>query len=182
MNELSFKRVRTNESDYSFSEDLLLSAFPENEHRDIAEQRDNVDNNPLFHNIIIYKEEQPIGFIAYWKFEGFCYIEHLATSPDVRNGGYGKKILEQLHQTLQTPVVLEVEKPEEEMSRRRIGFYERLGYRLLDIPYVQPPYRKSDPFFPMHLMVYDPEGLIKDINPLRQNIYQHVYHYSPEIA
>lgn len=177
MNSLNFKHVRTNEKDYSFSEKLLVTAFPENEHRELDAQRNNVDNDPRFFNTIIYEGENPIGFITYWQFDGFYYIEHFATSPQVRNGGYGKKILEHLHQSLNAPIILEVEMPEDEMSRRRIGFYERLGYTLLDIPYFQPPYRKEDSILPMRLMVYDPTKTIEDIKPIRENIYQHVYHY-----
>ena len=42
------------------------------------------------------------------------------------------------------PIILEVEVPLDEMSKRRIGFYERLGFILRnDIFYFQPPYEEG---------------------------------------
>ena len=58
------------------------------------------------------------------------YGEHFAVDPDERGGGYGGKALRLLCEELQTPVVLEVELPFDEMSRRRIGFYQRSGFTL----------------------------------------------------
>ena len=43
-----------------------------------------------------------------------------------------------------TPVVLEVEMPTDEMSKRRIGFYERLGFELDNQVYHQPPYAQRN--------------------------------------
>ncbi len=57
----------------------------------------------------------------------FYYIEHFAIDPSLRNGGYGKRVLEvdELKKQLKGPIVLEVEEPNDEMSTRRIHFYKR---------------------------------------------------------
>ena len=47
-----------------------------------------------------------------------------------RNGGIGAEAMKQFLAFCGTPVVLEVEMPADEMSKRRIGFYERLGFKL----------------------------------------------------
>ena len=39
------------------------------------------------------------------------------------------------------PMVLEVELPEDALTRRRIGFYERHGLVFNSYPYLQPPMR-----------------------------------------
>ena len=72
----------------------------------------------------------PVGFITYWDFDSFYYVEHFATNPALRNGGYGKRTLEYLCNYLKHPIVLEVERPVEEMAKRRISFYQRQGFTL----------------------------------------------------
>ena len=50
------------------------------------------------------------------------------------------------------PMVLEVEVPEDDLARRRIGFYERHGLVYNDYPYLQPPLRKGNELLPLRLM------------------------------
>lgn len=172
---ISIKQIKTNATEYSFVENLLETAFPPEEHRELNKQRNFTDNNEFFYNNVILDNEMPVGLITYWKFDGFYYIEHFAISPECRNGGYGKKVLELLHEQLSSPVVLEVELPETEISKRRINFYERLGYQLIQEEYFQPPYRKQDCKLPMYLMIYDKNKKFKDIPAIKKNLYKHVY-------
>lgn len=51
-------------------------------------------------------------------------------------------------------VVLEVELPFDEMSRRRIGFYQRSGFTLSTLRYIQPPYFDGAQPLELHLMFY----------------------------
>ena len=80
-----------------------------------------------------------------------------------------------LLQTAGAPVILEVELPETEMSRRRIGFYERCGFKLCLLPYRQPPYRKGDDFLPMFIMYTGIEDIAASFERIKQLIYRHVY-------
>ena len=93
----------------------------------------------------------------------------------MRNGGIGSKAFKAYLEQLDKPVVLEVEMPTDEMSRRRIGFYERLGLKLDTHTYFQPPYRKGDDFLEMRLMTYGPIDLKKDFNRVKEMIHKHVY-------
>lgn len=68
--------------------------------------------------------------ISYWTMGDFYYIEHFAIDPSLRNGGYGKRVLEMIKKQLKGPIVLEVEEPNDEMSTRRIHFYKRLEFTL----------------------------------------------------
>lgn len=119
---LQFTPLQTTDKDYSFVENLLHESFPEAERRDDVAQRDNVDNCAAFTCYLISDDELLVGLITVWKFAGFSYVEHLATSPSVRNKGYGRKIMEVLQQQFPGVIILEVEKPVDEWSRRRIGF------------------------------------------------------------
>ena len=73
------------------------------------------------------------------------------------------------------PVVLEVEMPTEEMSRRRIGFYERLGFVLDCHVYFQPPYRKGEAFLEMRLMAHGELDLERSFEQVKTIIHQNVY-------
>ena len=81
---LQFTPLQTTDKDYSFVENLLHESFPEAERRDDVAQRDNVDNRAAFTCYLISDDELLVGLITVWKFAGFSYVEHLATSPSVR--------------------------------------------------------------------------------------------------
>ena len=100
-----------------------IDSFPPEEYRQLEQLREYTDRTGNFHNNIIFDDDLPVGFITYWDFDSFYYVEHFATNPALRNGGYGKRTLEYLCNYLKRPIVLEVERPIEEMAKRRISFY-----------------------------------------------------------
>ena len=174
---LRLQRIHTADAElYAFMEQLLTASFPPEEYRALEQLRLYTDTREAFHNNVILDGETPVGLFTYWDFGDFCYGEHFAINPERRNGGYGKRALEELCRTAHPrPIVLEVEMPEEEMARRRIGFYQRQGFALWDKPYQQPPYKPGDGYLPMRLMAYggmDPE---QDFGKVRDCIYREVY-------
>lgn len=160
---------------YTYMEELMKRSFPPDEYRDLNELRDFTDNRTHFFNNIIMENENPIGFFSFWDFDDFYYAEHFAIDPSKRNGGYGKAVLQHVCQTLQKPIVLEVEMPEEEMARRRVGFYQRNGFVLWNNEYQQPPYKPGDNYLPMRLMVHGVLDSNKDYEKIKQRIYRDVY-------
>lgn len=97
------------------------------------------------------------GLVSLWRFPLFTYIEHLCTQPSLRGSGIGAAVLEAL-KAEGRPLLLEVEHPQGEagIEQRRINFYTRCGFRLLDYPYIQPPYAPGLPEVPLLLMCTDP--------------------------
>ena len=81
---------------------------------------------------------------------------------------------------LKGTVILEVERPEDEMSRRRIGFYERCGFTLCKQDYLQPPYRKGGEAVPLYLMFIHTESIDGQYTQIRDEIYREVYQTTPE--
>lgn len=160
---------------YQFMEELLTAAFPPEEYRELKDLREYTDRTGHFYNNIIFDDDTPVGFITYWDFDNFYYFEHFAINPALRNGGYGKKVLDFLTEKLERPIVLEVEKPTEEMAQRRIGFYQRQGFTLWEEEYQQPPYKPGDDFLPMHLMVNGDLQCERDFEEVKQRIYKEVY-------
>lgn len=133
---------------------LYETAFPADERRDFALVTELLRTKPEFQIRLIEADRLPVGFLSSWHWNGLSYVEHFAVDPACRNGGFGKRALQTFLQSVGTPVVLEVEKPADDLSRRRIGFYERSGFRLSDYPYIQPPYSPELNSLPMCLMWY----------------------------
>lgn len=172
---IEIKRIQTTDINYPYMEELMQTAFPIHERRDIATQRLYADTVRSFHNHIITKDETPIGLITYWDFEHFLYIEHFAIDPSLRNKGYGKDVLEIIKEGNKKPIVLEAEEPTDEMSIRRISFYQRAGFVMHEYPYLQPPYRKGDQWFPLKLMTFGNIDMQKMYIHIKEHIYKKVY-------
>ena len=49
-----------------------------------------------FHLDVYLDGETLVGFIGYWDFDDYLYIEHYAINSDLRGGGWGSRILEAL--------------------------------------------------------------------------------------
>lgn len=173
---ITFKRITQTSSDlYRYAEQLLQVSFPKEEYRDLEELKQFIESKPCFHFNVIEKDGKPIGLMTYWIFDTFCYAEHFAIDPSLRNGGYGKEAIAHLCKTLPFPLVLEVEAPETEMAQRRINFYKRQGLVLWDKPYQQPPYRPGYPFLPMYIMAYGCLNPDTDFEHIKKTIYRKVY-------
>ena len=135
-------------------EKTYTSSFPEEERRDFSLVRKLLEEDSRFEMYALLRDGIYVGFITGWQFEGFVYAEHFAIDESARNGGIGAKAMTSFLALHEDPVVLEVEMPTEEMSKRRIGFYERLGFVLDHHVYFQPPYRKGEAFLEMRLMTH----------------------------
>ena len=72
-------------------------------------------------------------------------------------------------------IILEVERPEDEMSTRRIAFYQRCGFTLCNQDYLQPPYRKGGKSLPLYLMYAGTDSIDEQYPEIRDEIYQKVY-------
>ena len=84
-------------------------------------------------------------------------LEHLAVEPVLRGHNYGARILYDLCRRAGR-VILEIDPPEDEISRRRRGFYERNGFVYNEYDYIHPSYLR--PPQPHRLMVMSyPEAI-----------------------
>ena len=71
--------------------------------------------------------------------------------------------------------MLEVELPEDEITRRRVGFYRRHGLALNERFYQQLPLRDGDSPTPMFLMSFPCPLTDAEFVRVRREIYRHVY-------
>lgn len=139
------------------AETLYLESFPPEERRPwqmILSPESQY--GPKLQLIIV--DDQFAGMVTTWHFDQFIYIEHLAVNPKVRGRGIGAELLSVLSAQVGKPIVLEVELPNEAepMTIRRINFYTRNGFTLLDYDYIQPPYSPELSEVPLKLMTTEP--------------------------
>lgn len=168
--------VHTQSTYYLAVQELLHQAFPPEERRPDSQQRAYADSNPLFTTLAILHQGAFAGLLTYWQLPGFVYIEHLATRPELRGQGLGQQVIALFTSTIQCPVVLEVEPPSNDLTSRRIGFYQRCGFRLWShSPYMQPAYAPHLPQVPLLLMAYGQLDEDTDFTHVRQQIHSAVY-------
>ncbi|MDR1200848.1 MAG: GNAT family N-acetyltransferase [Tannerellaceae bacterium] len=177
-NEISIDyRKLANSSDVLLAkiEKTYVSSFPEVERRSLSLFKELLDKEPKFNVYALLNNDKYIGFITEWVFDVFVYVEHFAIDETARNEGFGATTMKQFIEQATHPIVLEVELPTDELSRRRISFYERLGFIIDNHAYQQPPYNKGGSWLPMQLMTYGQVNLEKSFDYIKTHIYKDVY-------
>ena len=131
---------------------LYLSAFPAEERRDLRWQSLALADADFFCTEL-RAAEVFVGLLSYWKPQNgaFLYVEHFALCPERRGQGYGGSAL-RLLAAQNAPLLLEIEPPADDLTRRRLRFYERNGFRLLSHEHRQLPYQPHYPAVPLCLM------------------------------
>lgn len=160
---------------------ILAQSFPETELR-TKEDQFALLRKECYHLYAIKDEkERNSGVIAAWELPGdLLYVDHFAILPEKRNHGFGGNVLDLFLDWQRKKTVLEVELPEDEITRRRIGFYERHGFVWNDYPYMQPPMRKGQKPFPLRLMTKPAALDAESYERYRSVIHQTVYGYTKE--
>ncbi|GHU86094.1 N-acetyltransferase [Bacteroidia bacterium] len=154
---------------------LYETAFPLDERRDFEVLQKLFSEENDMHIQIEHLNNDLLGFIIYWTFEQFIYVEHFAISEIFRGSGHGTKMFNVFLKKAQFPVVLEVELPKNNVTEKRIQFYERLGMIQLHIPYTQPPYSVDKNMIEMRIMSSD--DLVNEIEfeKMKNVIFEKVY-------
>ena len=160
---------RINETNFPEIYRIMQASFSDDEYRPYDEQL------ALFEEPEYRIYYMPAGFLAVWEFESFIYIEHFAVDPALRNSGTGSAMLQELVKQYQKPICLEVELPEDELTRRRIGFYERNGFVFNEYPDIQPPISKGKSPVPLRIMTYGSAITQDTFEEMKRVLYQRVY-------
>ncbi|MBB6733857.1 GNAT family N-acetyltransferase [Cohnella zeiphila] len=154
---------------------IMKASFPDSETRTYEGQRELL-GNPHY-RILAEKngDGKTIAFLAAWEFPSMRFVEHLAVDPAVRSGGIGRALMADYMGQSPLPIVLEVEPPVTELARRRVGFYERLGFHLNPYGYVQPPLREGRREMPLRLMSYPHPLAEEEFERCKRKLYTEVY-------
>lgn len=148
-----------------------ISSFPEDERRSESQF------NCLFTNakakvFSVFNELEYIGYLIGWELTHFVFIEHFEIFSKFRSQKFGTEVIKDLFRDY-SKIVLETE-PEDldEDAERRVSFYKKNGFTVVDENYVQPPYEHGKN--PVNLWLfanYAPENL----DMVREEIFDVVY-------
>lgn len=169
---MEFRKAQA--ADMDIIKSLYEGAFPVEERRpwdDLVHRA--LDGNPFFNVAVALVDGRIVGFVSTWRLPAAMYVEHLAVDPAMRCQGIGGEMIDRVVASTSLPVMLEVEHPDSDTARRRIDFYRRHGFSVIDgVDYVQPPYSRNLPEVPMLLMSTRPlEDVDTDIRLLYQIVY-----------
>lgn len=134
---------------------IYEESFPLDERRDYTQLVELLSRNDTFILQAICIDDEVVGMLSSWKLNGWLFIEHFAIAPACRGRGIGREVLLAFIERSKTPIVLEVEPPTDDYSRRRIDFYRSVGFVLHDTyRYIQPPYGEGREAVELRLMTY----------------------------
>lgn len=152
---------------------IMKRSFPADERREKDRQK-ALFHNPAY-NLYGYEEEgELLAFLSLYRFEGVQFVEHFAVTEACRNKGIGKWMLQEILDQ-ESCTVLEVELPESDLTKRRIGFYQRNGLKLNDFDYIQPPMRENGTAIPLKIMSYPEKLNVEQYEKIRDLLYRKVY-------
>lgn len=137
---------------YNFAEKLYTEAFPPDERRDFAVSIGLVDKLPHYQYNIITANDEPVGILITWHFSEFDYWEHFAIVPEKRSLGIGAQVMKMVLAETKKQIVFEVELPIDEIAKKRVAFYERMGFFSNKQAYFQPAYSCGKKGIPMRIM------------------------------
>ncbi|MCA9477713.1 MAG: GNAT family N-acetyltransferase [Nanoarchaeota archaeon] len=168
---MELKKLETVGNEFNLLWDIMVEAFPVDERhsKNTQEEMFDLDNYTLYG---AYNTEL-LGFSGVWNFETFQFIEHLAVRKEMRGKGYGTQIMSQLLK--EGLVVLEVEPPVDEQSKKRIRFYENLGFHLNQYEYIQPAYEPTTKPVPLLIMSYPRPIDLSEFETIRERLHREVY-------
>lgn len=119
--------------------DLYESSFPVAERRK-ADDHLRACSDTLFYPISAWEGNKLIGILFYWEWDSYRYLEYLAVNPELRGQGFGSELLRYLRDSNHT-IILEIDPLINELSVRRLQFYERAGFTLTPYRFMHLPYR-----------------------------------------
>ena len=157
---------------------LYNQAFPPEQRRSYRDEQHLArfikEKGGKFHAIAAKDGDLFLGFLSYWTFQGYVYIEHFAVNIEHRGKNIGTTMLQHVIKTVSPNILIEVEHPDTKESEDRIRFYERNGFRKREeIDYTQPPY--SPELAPVSLLLMT-HGDVKlsgkdDMKEMLQEVY-----------
>lgn len=159
----------TDATDYRATEiyNSYSAAFPDDE------RRSEVQFNQLFKkpNVKVFsvlQDLESVGYIIGWELSQCVFLEHFEIFSSFRSQKFGTEAIKTLFQNY-SKILLEAE-PErlDENAARRIEFYRRNGFEVIDENYCQPAYSKEKSPVKLWLLAnYQPDhlsSLIEEIN------------------
>lgn len=155
--------------------ELYTQAFPPEERRPLDTLTAVIENNEELFFSAVFDDDQLAGLVVYWVLPNLIFLEHLAIFSEMRNRKIGQQVLTFLAENYDVRI-LEVEPICDEMTERRVNYYRRNGYEILDDNYFQPPYSDQGKQLPLWIMgskSVSPEKLPEYIRTIKRKVYNY---------
>ncbi len=166
---------RATERDFDEIYTIMEEAFPPDERRTYENQKALLRKS--CYNILTLNDDEDriMVFIAVYDFEQVLFAEHFAVGREFRNAGLGSRIITELRARSQKRICLEVEPPVTDITKRRVGFYERNGFVLNPYDYTQPSMGEGKSPIPLMLMTTQGNLTETEFEEVKTLLYREVY-------
>lgn len=124
---------------------LYELSFPVWEQRSLFQQQRILSESTYHLEVYTDRAEDFIGFLSYWSFPLFIYLEHIAVDTRQQGQGYGSRMMKDLLAGTDDLVILEADPLADEKDSKRIAFYTALGFILNEHEHLHPGYKTNDP-------------------------------------
>lgn len=147
-----YKIKDTNDSWYKDFEEIYSKSFPVYEQRS-CEQQLYAFSNERYNLFCLINEDENIlnSFVSFWEFDEYVYVEHLAVNERLRGNNIGTATLKLFNDEVRKTVILEIDPVIDEVSAKRLQFYQKLGFELNLYKHYHPAYNSS--YAPHELLV-----------------------------
>lgn len=163
------------EKDFEQVYEIMEEAFPKAERRPKELQKKLLENYRYRLELCKDDDGRVIGFLAFWIFDDFCFLEHLAVRKSSRGQKIGERMLKRFFETLDKPLFFEVEAPVTELAKRRVEFYKRLGCAYNSFGYMQPTLWEGEKSVELRIMSY-PHRLDQSLfESWKEQVFNEVY-------
>lgn len=154
---------------------IIEESFPISEYRPLAIAEKLHEDKII--KMLGYYEDDLKGVVLIWEHKDYVFLENFAVARNARGDGVGSTILQAISELYKdTTIILEVEKPYDELSQRRIHFYERNGFILSDFGYMQPVINEEKNGIELLWMGYQKTFSKDEFEELKDSVMNYVYH------
>lgn len=167
---------RAGEKDFDQIYSIMVASFPADERRSYIDAKEDLWDSRHFIDVVYGEDDEVIAYISLWNLDSCLFVETFAVSPSHRNDGLGGRMLDELRAQYDKRIALEVELPEDELTRRRIGFYKRHGFSFNEYPYALPPIGFGKKAVPLRIMATDGPLNGAEFKQIKKELYKEVYH------
>lgn len=145
---------------------ILKDHFPTKEVKEYSYVKEMFESGNA-HALVQKEDDTIIGALCYMEVEEYVFIDYFVIIDAFQGKQLGQQMLQYFKNTINKPIILEVELPTDDISKRRIAFYERMGFILNEHEYVVPPIRSLK--CPIYFL------LMTDTSPLTKEQFNKIY-------
>lgn len=94
---IQISQVYANDSNsLKFIERIYTESFPPDERRDFSDVIRLLEENDDFFIVLLSDENKAVGFISYWEWNDFSYVEHFAVDSSCEDRAMGQTAMTEL--------------------------------------------------------------------------------------